>query len=49
MPQAPRPSGKAKKIAYDILGTPANMRKSRRRTIIDRNRSRIERDYIRSK
>lgn len=26
MPVAPRPSKKAKKIAFDILGKPANMR-----------------------
>lgn len=25
MPAMPRPKGKAKKIAYDILGTPPNM------------------------
>lgn len=26
MPAAPRPKGKAKKVAYDILGKPANLR-----------------------
>jgi hypothetical protein len=33
MPQAPRPKGKAKKIAYDVMGVPANMmhEKSRKR------------------
>lgn len=31
MPGAPRPSGKAKRIAYNIIGTPSNMRKKRGR------------------
>lgn len=30
MPSAPRPKGKAKKIAYKILGTPPNMKKSKK-------------------
>jgi hypothetical protein len=28
MPTAPRPKGKGKKIAYKILGVPANMQKN---------------------
>lgn len=30
MCQAPRPKGKAKKIAYKLLGVPQNMKKSRK-------------------
>lgn len=28
MPSAPRPKGKGKKIAFSILGTPANLKKN---------------------
>lgn len=37
MPQAPRPEGKAKKIAYAILGKPANLqKKSKKEKQIDK-------------
>ncbi len=38
MPAMPRPEGKGKKIAYDVLGAPANMvekRKSKSQKKID--------------
>lgn len=31
MPQAPRPKGKAQKIAYKILGVPENLKKNKKK------------------
>lgn len=41
MPVAPRPRGKAKKIAYDILGVPPNMQSTTKRGSADRREERL--------
>ena len=41
MPSMPRPPGKGKKIAYAILGVPQNMRKSRTKSVVQKNERRL--------
>lgn len=44
MPVMPRPKGKSQKIAYDILGKPANMRHKKRTKREQEIYDRIRRD-----
>ena len=41
MPAMPRPEGRAKKIAYAILGVPSNLRKTKKKSVPQRNEERI--------
>lgn len=41
MPAMPRPAGRGKKIAYAILGVPQNMRKTKKKTVVQRNERRL--------
>jgi hypothetical protein len=41
MPTMPRPAGRGKKIAYAILGAPQNMRKPKKKTVVQRNERRL--------
>ena len=49
MPAMPRVNGKAKKIAYAILGVPANMKGKQSKTLNDIDRKSIRESVMRQK
>jgi hypothetical protein len=42
MPVAPRSNKKGTKIAFDILGTPANLRKGQKKSVPEREDARLQ-------